>query len=570
MLRLAPTASAAVVAPQGRGRPCATAGLLCGLLLSGYGQAAGILPDAGQSIRNIESAPLTLPPSQRLNLSVPDAQDGKVPSGGPTLQVKGFRISGNQAIAGDELLLLLDDLKNRELTVGELQQAAQRLSQHYRQHGYPLARAYLPPQEIDQGVVEIALLEGRYGQVQLDNRSRVVDGVLKAPLGGLQPGDTVESKALERSLLLLSDTPGVEVKSTLKPGATVGATDLIVETRPGPLVSGSIDMDNYGNRFTGQNRLGASLNLNSPLGLGDQLSLRAMGSDEEEKYHRIGYQLPISAAGTQFGVAYSDMDYQLGKDFDDLDAHGNARIASAYVLHPVVRSRNFSLYGHLQYDDKRLKDDIDLFDVRSDKRSRNWSGGFTGNAQDEFAGGGVTSFALTYTHGDLNIEAGEIEAFDTATAGTQGAFNKWNPSLVRLQRLTERLSLYTQLQGQITDGNLDSAEEISLGGIYGVRAYPQGEASGDQGWLANLELRYALTPQWQLLSFLDHGEVRLNKDTWDNGDNHRSLSGAGVGASWSAYGWQVSAVSAWKLGNADPQSDVDRTPRVWAQVVRFF
>ena len=141
---------------------------------------------------------------------------------------------------------------------------------------------------------------------------------------------------------------------------------------------------------------------------------------------------------------------------------------------------------------------------------------------------------------------------------------------MRLQRLSDRFSLYTQLQGQWADGNLDSSEKISLGGAYGVRAYPQGEASGDQGWLANLELRYALTDAWQLSTFVDHGEVRLNKDAWSNGENHRSLSAAGVGARWAAYGWQVNAVAAWKLGNDDPQSDVDRSPRVWAQVVRFF
>ena len=64
--------------------------------------------------------------------------------------------------------------------------------------------------------------------------------------------------------------------------------------------------------------------------------------------------------------------------------------------------------------------------------------------------------------------------------------------------------------------------------------------------------------------------MRLNKDTWTSGDNHRSLSGAGFGALWAAHGWQVNAVAAWKLGNAEAESDVERTPRVWAQVVRAF
>ena len=313
-----------------------------------------------------------------------------------------------------------------------------------------------------------------------------------------------------------------------------------------------------------------TLNINSPLGLGDRLSLRAMGSDEDQQYGRIAYQLPVGPWSTQLGVAYSDMDYELAKDFEDLDAHGNARIASVFALQPLVRSRDFSLYAQAQFDDKRLQDDIDLFDQKSEKRSRVVILTVNGNSRDTLLGGGVNSFALAWSQGSLNIDDATAQRIDDLTAGTAGRFQKLNPSLVRLQRLTERFSLYTQLQGQWADGNLDSSEKLYLGGAYGVRAYPQGEASGDQGWLANLELRYALTDAWQLSTFVDHGQVRLNKDTWASGENHRSLSGAGLGARWAAHGWQVSAVTAWKLGNTDPQSDVDRSPRVWAQVVRFF
>ncbi len=540
-----------------------------GLSLLSLSVMAATLPDAGQSQQNIDQLPLQLPGKQRLELNLPDAPSAAATASGPSLQVNGFTLEGNGAIGSEELLPLLGDLQGRTVHLGELQAGANRITRLYRERGYPLARAYIPAQEIDGGVVRIAVMEGRFGEVGVNNTSRVSDVAL-TPLAALKRGDAVRSAELERSLLLLSDTPGVEVKSTLKPGASVGATDLLVDVTPGPLLSGSVDADNYGNRFTGEYRLGGTLNVNSPLGLGDLLTLRAMGSDEDQQYGRIAYQLPIGPWATQVGVAYSDMDYELAKDFDELKAHGNARIASLYAIQPLVRSRDFSLYAQVQFDDKRLKDDIDLFGSKSDKRSRVVIATLNGNSRDTLLGGGVNSFALAWSQGSLNIDGQLNQTIDDLTAGTQGRFHKLNPSLVRLQRLSDRFSLYTQLQGQWADGNLDSSEKISLGGAYGVRAYPQGEASGDQGWLANLELRYALTDAWQLSTFVDHGEVRLNKDTWSNGENHRSLSAAGVGARWAAYGWQVNAVAAWKLGNDDPQSDVDRSPRVWAQVVKFF
>ena len=530
---------------------------------------AATAPDAGQAQQGIDQAPLQLPDRPRLEINLPDAPADPSAATGPRLQVNGFALDGNQALPDAELLAQLDDLAGRELTVGQLQGAANRITRFYRERGYPLARAYLPAQEIKDAMVTIAVLEGRYGQVQVNDQAGLRGSAL-APLATLQGGDAVHGKPLERSLLLLQDTPGIEVKSTLRPGASTGTADLLVDVHSAPLISGSVDADNYGNRFVGEYRLGGTLNLNNPLGLGDRLTLRAMGSEQDQRYGRIAYQLPLGPWATQAGVAHSDMDYQLGKDFEDLDAHGNARITSIFALQPLVRSRDFSLYGQLQFDDKRLKDDIDLFDQKSDKRARVTIASLTGNSRDTLLGGGVNSFALAWSQGRLNIDGAAAQRADDLTAGTAGRFHKLNPSLVRLQRLSERFSLYTQLQGQWADGNLDSSEKLYLGGAYGVRAYPQGEASGDQGWLANVELRYALNEAWQLSTFADHGQVRLNKNTWIDEDNHRSLSGAGVGARWAAHGWQISAVAAWRLGNADAESDVSRTPRVWAQVVRAF
>lgn len=526
---------------------------------------AQIIPDAGQSIREIEQQPLQLPAKPSIDINLPATPSAEAAPGGPSLQVNSFVVSGNKAISSAELLPLLADLQGRLASLGELQAGANRITLLYRERGYPLARAYLPAQEIEGGVVKVAVIEGQYGDIQLQNHSRLLDSTLNS-LITLKPGEAVEAKSLEHNLLQLSDTPGIEVKSILQPGANVGATNLVVDVQPGPLVDGSVGLDNYGNSYTGEYRLGGQLNVNNPLGLGDRLSLGAMGSDEDQQYGRFAYQLPIGPWATQVGVAYSDMDYQLADDFDDLDAHGNARITSGFVIQPLIRARDLSLYAQLQFDDKRLKDDIDLFDSKSDKRSRVVVASLFGSSRDQLFGGGINSFELAWSQGSLNIDGQLNQLIDDLTVETQGRFNKVNPRWVRLQRLSDRFSLYTQLQGQWADGNLDSSEKISLGGVYGVRAYPLGEATGDQGWLGNIELRYALTQAWQLSTFVDHGEVRLNKDSWTNEDNHRSLSATGVAASWAAYGWQISTVAAWKLGNADAQSDVDRTPRVWAQV----
>ncbi len=543
--------------------------LLLGVSVDASAQSLLGTPDAGQSMREVESTPLTLPEPSSLHLQVPVADDASAAPGGPTVQVAGFTLSGNHEINDAQLLPLLDDLKGRSASLGELQAGAARITAYYRQQGYVLARAYLPAQEIQDGQVHIAILEGNYGQITVDNTSRV-GGWALAPLQDLQVGDAVHGDSLERSLLLAADNPGLSVDSTLRPGASVGASDLLINVKPGPLVSGSADLDNYGNRYTGQWRLGSTINLNNPLGLGDVASLRLMGTNERQTYYRFAYQLPVGPWATRVGASFSNMRYELGRDFDVLDAHGRAQIASGYVIQPLVRSRDFSLYGQLQYDQKRLHDKIDLLAFDTLKYSRVWTASVTGNARDDFGGGGVTSFAVSYSAGRLTLNSAFDQAVDNLTARTAGDFQKITASVLRLQRLNDKFSLYARLQGQWANKNLDSSEKMSLGGAYGVRAYPQGEASGDQGWLGSVELRYAFAPAWHVGAFVDHGNIAFNKKPWAAGDNHRNLSATGLTLGWAQYGWQLSGVLAWRLGSEKPQSDSDQNLRAWVQLVKYF
>jgi len=533
--------------------------------------SAQTAPDAGQSLRDLQRPP-PLPTERTLDLQLPDdgAAEQSAPSGGPAVQVEGFTLSGNHSLPGDELLALLADLRGQELGLGDLENAAARITRHYRARGYPLARAYVPAQTIRDGLVEIAVLEGRYGRIDVDKQDARLHDLALAPLRRLEPGDPVRAAALERALLLLDERAGATIRATLRPGDETGATNLLVGLEPTPLLTGSLEYDNGGNRFTGADRLGASLGVNSPLALGDRLDLRLLGTREKQYYYLASYQLPLGPWGASLGASHSYMEYELGKDFQDLDAYGTAHTGSVFVNQPLIVSRPFWLNARLQYDNKRLVDEIGLFDTESRKRSRVATFALEGNARDDLFGGGLTSFSLGWSHGDLSLRSPYDRVIDDLTARTEGDFDVLRPTLVRLQRLTDRFSLLLRLRGQWADGNLDGSEKFGLGGAYGVRAYPQGEAQGDEGWLGNLELRYALTPNWQLSTFADHGRIRVSKDPWDDGDNHRRLSAAGIGAAWASPHWRLDASAAWRLGNAAPESDAHKAPRLWVSAAWLF
>lgn len=367
--------------------------------------------------------------------------------------------------------------------------------------------------------------------------------------------------------LRFQEAPGVDLRSTLILGATRHYTPQAVNDDT-PIVTGNLEFDNYGNRFVGVNRPGSSLNLNNLLGLKDQLSLRSPGSGEGGHYYRIAYHLTAGPWDTQVGVMWADMAYELKKELTVLKAEGDVSTLSAFVIQPLIKRDDFNLSLRLQYDDKRFDDRIDLLYMRSEKDSKSVSLSLNADSRDNILGGGRNQFSLGWTQGNLDIQG---TPYTVTGYSDEGRFNVAHASLARVQQLTPRLSLHGQINGQWSNDNLDESEKLQIGGALGVNAYPQSEGLADRGWLASLELRYALSDSWQAATFVDHGESRRNTASLDASEDLRTQrSGAGLGLRWSAYNWHINTVAAWKLGNADATSDNDKTPRIWTQIVRYF
>lgn len=523
-------------------------------------------PDAGRMLEELRPVPVL--PRTEVPAAGIEEQAATSRPGGMRIMVKGLRISGQTVFSEAELLALVSDGAGKELSLAELDQLAARITGYYRQQGYLVARAYLPAQDIRDGQVEIAVLEGRLGKVEVNDSAGMAGSAL-APVSALPTGKPLRKDELEGSLLALADLPGVMVKSTLRPGESIGTSDLLVEVASGKAVAGSLDFDNYGNRYSGDSRLGGSLYLNNPLKLGDQVSLRAQTSGEGLAYGQAGYQLPMGSHGTRIGAAWSTMHYRLGKDFSPLGATGDAEVGSVHASHPFVRSRALNLHGQARYESKRLVDRVGVTATQTNKTLDSWTVGIDGDSTDAFGGGGSNSLALRYTSGSLVLDA-TSSAIDAVSARSQGGFGKTSLSFQRLQRLADDVSFNFSYEGQWADKNLDSAEKLVLGGPYGVRAYPQGEAPGDEGQLLAAELRWRASDNWQFKGFYDDGRVDTNRNPWAAGNNARHLSGAGVGATFSSDKMLVNLMAAWRTGTGVPTSDVDRSPRVWLQAVRYF
>lgn len=533
-------------------------------------------PDAGRQIQQIPPLPTLQKAVPELPVPQKKGQPEQAPAG-PRILVKSLRVTGQTLFAESELIAAAGFKPDSQLNLADLRQMASRISAYYNERGYFVAQAYLPAQDIKDGVVTIAVIEGRYGKVGLNNKTNLSDNLANGVLSGLHPGDVITTAPLERRLLLLSDIPGVEVQSTMTPGASVGTSDLIVDVVPGQRVTGSVEADNAGNRYTGENRLGGSVSLNNPLGIGDVATLRVLTSDAGLHYGRLSYQAQVYSATV--GVAYAKMWYRLGREFSSLDANGTAEIASVYGSYPLIRSRNDNLYAVADFDEKSFEDKVDVTSTVTNRKIHVLMAGLSGDHHDNFGGGGWSAYSLTWTVGDLDIQSPLARAIDAATARTNGQYHKLSFTASRLQRVTDRVSLYGAVRGQYAFKNLDTSEQMELGGAYAVRAYPEGEAYGDHGYVMNLEARLLLPKltqrlpgQVQLFTFVDNGSVTLAKDPWVSGENHRTLSAVGVGVTWADYNdFAIRATYAHKLGGAVATSAPDSSSgRFWIQASKLF
>jgi hemolysin activation/secretion protein len=431
----------------------------------------------------------------------------------------------------------------------------------------------VPVQEFGDGIVDLSVIEGALGKVtlQLDPAARVDAQVLQRILSRLEPGQPLHGPTLERVMLLLSDLPGLAPQAALEQGDVAGTSDLIVTVGPRRSWSLILDADNFGSRASSEYRIGATARLNGPLRLGDNLDARAQaGAGGRLSYGRLSYELPVGGHGTRLGTSWSQVEYELGKDFAVLDASGRAEVVELSLSHPFIRSRSRNLFGRLGWQRKDLDDRIGLISRRDQKAVRSVFAGLAYEQRDKFLGGGYTSAGLTAFFGNLDLD-GLARDEDRTGRRTEGSFQRWNYELSRLNQLVGPLNLFFGITGQFADRNLTSAEKVSLGGPRAVRAYAPAEATVDEGHVANLELRYSVTPALSLQAFHDWGWGRINRrPAAGEGDNHVTLRAYGLGAFWgTADGFVLRASLAWRATDRGV-TDSDRVPRLYLQVSKSF
>ena len=539
--------------------------------------------DAGSVQRDIEKLNTPnqppAPPPREQEQTTP-SQENNV-----SVKVSSFQFVGAKLLPEALLQAEVASYIGQTLDYNGLGQVTKKISELYRKNGW-LAKVYLPPQDIQNGLVTIEINEAKVGDVRTnsDPKVRLTPQLASNMLASSQQkGAPLNNKALERAMLLINDTPGFAAQATLSPGTATGETDVTLNLADKPIFNGSVWADNYGSKFLGKARLNGQANFNNLTGWGDQLIVNTLLSRGLE-YVQGGLEFPVGSAGTRINIGGSVTNYEvIGAGFSNLDANGESYSVRAGLKHPIVRSRFANLSLHTALESLNSQDEV-LGLETSDKQYRIFTLGLKGDSSDSFGLGGTFWGGVSITAGNLDLNNRDDLAADKLTVRTDGHYNKLNFYLGRQQILGEKFIAKALFSGQLADTNLGGFEKFSLGGPSGLGGFTVGEAAADQGWMLNLEGRYAIMPQFSASLLADAGGICQFKNTWASRDagnpklqNCYQLASVGFGAGYTSqyfdgrlsYGRQITGNRGLDSNGNDSEGENDKH-QVWLQITTNF
>ncbi|RXJ96787.1 hemin-binding protein [Arcobacter sp. AHV-9/2010] len=532
-----------------------------GLLILSSVALLGATPiiNSGNIEKQIQ-APKDIPTLKKDDIKIEGIENDSLKSSdsSKTVFIKDFTFDGNSSVSSEELKQNLKAYVGKELNFNQIQEVLAVVTKVYRDKGYFVARAYLGKQDLvkNDNILFISIVEGKYGEIKLNNSSLVNDNSLQTILDNAKSNGIINIKDIERALLLINDRNGVQVSnSVVEAGKELGSSNLNIDTTSTKRVDGYIVADNYGSRYTGYNRLQGLININSPFNIGDKISISGLVSNGADlKNGKLAYELPLNSYGLKSDFSYTRTNYNLVEEYEALDAKGNSNIYEAGLSYPLLRSTNENLYLKGKYYHKDMNDFMS-----GDKY------------EDKSINSFVTSLDYDKNYSILNLPARVFANLNLTTGHlssknnnpNNGNYNKVDTYIANDIYFNEIFSLNTNLTAQKVLGNknLDGSEDLSLGGAYGVKIYPYSEQSAENGYIASFELFSKLpniaSYNHKIGLFYDMGNVYQEKNQ-DVTFKRKTLQDIGLGYYASYKDFFAKAQMAWTI-NSDPISSEKTT-----------
>ena len=411
------------------------------------------------------------------------------------------------------------------VSIDDLKRLAKKITYAYRQAGYLAAVAYVPEQEAQNGVVTIKVISGNFGDVVIDNKSKLDIKVINAIKENIRLGNAVEGKHIENVLYRINALGGVKATGKLERIKNSGDIRLVITVIDDKRTRDVVYSENNGSENTGRYRFGIVHNSYNIDNQGANLEVGVLFSNKNLRNYHVDFNiLSDRKSASRMGVSFGRTTYSLGNEYSSLDAKGTSNDISVYGKSTLFQSNDNEVNVSYGYRYRKISDEIGAFKLSTDKHSHSVYGEVSGYNR---VPNGVVNYKAKITAGKLGNDSEYAKYLNTFNR-TEGNFLKFNGKVDYLQGLSKKWQFHTTLSWQIANKSLDSSEKMFLGGFNGVRAYSSGDGSGDKGYLSRTELIYQTDVKGlSLNAFFDMGA---------SGNKSKSLNtmrGYGVGINYS-------------------------------------
>ena len=482
-----------------------------------------------------------------------------IPNGKDTILVTAFELTGMSLVPQEQGQDALQNFVGKELSFSQIQEAATVVTELYTKKGR-VATFVIPPQEVKDGLVAIKILEAKVGSVLIQKEDGQLRLRFKPEIAGQfirygnPEGQFLNLDELERSLAILNEIPGVIAVGGVEPGQEDGTTNINVKMRDASLLTGRVETSNFGSASTGVIQATGNFNLNNYLGIGDLATLDIISSQGSD-YETVRYWMPVGSGGWRTGVGGSKLNYTSLSSFSSISSNGSALTYGLYTTFPLARTATVSESLSFNLENRSYVNYTTNIES-SRYKITSLNSGFSSNKSSE---GSILSYGANWVIGKLEINNINQLSADQSTTGplTQGVYTKLSFNANYTQPfLIEKTNLQLSLNGQLSNKNLNSSEQIYLGGTYAVRAYPIAQGGGSEGVVGSIEVTHTYVNQLQLGAFLDAGIVKQYASHWNstlqgntNASNTYTLYAAGLTSKYRWKDFQLQGVVAFRIGD---------------------
>lgn len=505
-------------------------------------------------------------------ITVPLAADAKI-------FIKEFRVTGTTLISKDETDKIILPKQNQEMLFSQVQKISAQITELYRTRGYITSRAYIPPQKVENGILEIKAIEAVAGDIVVKGNRYFSAALLKNKIA-MKKGEPFNYNILRQGLAKINEQPDRYARVVLMPGKDPASTDMVMEVKDRLPIHVGFEFDNFGSRFIEEDRYTARISHNNLLGLDDKLSFQYQLAQASRYFLKSArYLLPVGD-DMEFGLFTAHSRVKLGQNFEDTDARGKSHLYGLFLNKSLVNKDNLGLTANLGFDYK----DITNYQAQaasSNDRMRVLKAGLDIDMTDN---SGRTVITNELDFGIPNIMGGLREQDARASrAGAGGKFIKDTVNFLRLQKMPFSSSLLWKSQMQLSPYMLTASEQFQIGGIANVRGYPPAEAVGDKGYASTLEWSFPpylisknaaiplskakLYDALRVTIFYDWANAHLKRPTATE-EKNKTLRGVGYGFRLNLpEDFSIRLDFAWPLDNTPTDSD---HMHPWIQVTKNF